>query len=186
MTPIYSQNGDLIYQSDSEESAPTTTTTTGDNRAVTPHSTSSLSPNPAPQSKMPQYSPSPSANQSSRVESFSPRYSPPNIPNAHSTADSSQPMVSRVDSHSSLGAPSEPLNSFSGHRDSLQSNQGHVNNISNPMNISIPQKFKLSPQSSPTVTSGISYSVPSNSTYPMSGQYQSHSLTNITANPPSY
>lgn len=74
---MYSQNGDSVYQSDSEESISATNVSNADNRANTPaHSNSSLSPLPTKQITL-QNSPS----HTTRTDSFSPRYSPPVLNN---------------------------------------------------------------------------------------------------------
>lgn len=157
---MYSQNGELIYPSDSEDSAPPTNN--ADNRAVTPHSNQSLSPTPANQSTN-----SPTCG--TRTDSFSPRYSPPILTNhldnnvavtAVSQHDNLTPAASHtsvpnhIDSLSSI--PSQ-ADSRSAHRDSLGLNMtaqpAHMNSITDQSSLAagLPhQVYKTSPQASPT------------------------------------
>lgn len=123
---MYTQNGELIYPSDSEESVPPTSTSNADNQAVTPHSNPSLSPAIAT-SKPPHsdrsLSPIPAKNLKLhgsppclRTDNFSPRYSPQNM----NHIDSGHPpsSVSQHDSHTSAVSSHSAV---SNHIDSLNS-----------------------------------------------------------------
>ena len=172
---MYSQNGELIYPSDSEDSvAPTNN---ADNRAVTPHSNQSLSPTPAKQS-----SGSPPC---AKTDSFSPRYSPPNISN-HLENAAATPAVSQHDSlttaalTSAATIPTVPnhidslsnlpsqADNRSSHQDlSRPSQSAHINTLTtqNSLGANLHQVYKTSPQASPTAVGA--YNMP----YQLSSQY---------------
>ena len=188
MTPLYSQNGELIYPSDSEESLPATNTNNTDNRPASPHSNSSQSPTPAKQSKVNAGSPSCAG----RTDNFSPRYSPPTIPNhleptagnpSAATPKSSPDTNSHIDNLSAIRASTQQqdLNGAT--------SQSHCLSTMNPINsqagLGLPhQIYKTSPQSSPipppqsqtqhAYDSMGGYSLPPNSSYQINTQYPHH------------
>ena len=178
---MYSQNGELLYPSDSEESEQPSKNT--DNRAVTPHSNHSLSPTPAKQST--------GSPPCARTDSFSPRYSPPNLTNHLDTGAVATAAVSQHDNlTSSANLPAAPnhIDSMSSipsqadnratHQDSLtmSSQQAHINPLSSQTSLGANmqhQVYKTSPQASPTAV-GNNYNI-SNTPYQLGSQY-AHNL----------
>lgn len=181
MTPMYSQNGELIYPSDSEESVPATSTATSDNRAITPHSTSSLSPNPK-LVKLQQHSPT--TNSRDKAESYSPRYSPPNLPAAPSHVNLQDNLMASSIEGQSSNNHQDALRSYS-HREN-QMNTGHMGPMTSALTNSMTQKFKASPSSSPVSQCDMNYGLGTNSNYIMSGQYQQPGMPNMNSNQSSY
>ena len=177
MTPLYSQNGDLIYPSDSEESLPATSTSNTDNRATSPNSHDSVSsptPTSANQPKIPTANSPGTAGSCvpGRTESFSPRYSPPAMANHlenHSPVPSSTTpqqidtntlsaaaVPSHMDSLSAMGRSAQPDMINSQHQQTLGMNVINSQSINSQaggqlgMTSMSHQIYKTSPQSSPS------------------------------------
>lgn len=191
MTPLYSQNGELIYPSDSEESLPATTTSTTDNRPATPNSHESLS-SPAPTTKQSKMANSPTC--AGRTENFSPRYSPPTIPNH---LDSTPVTNSPHDTNTLPAVPShmESLSAIPSTQPGMVSSQNHsmnsmniVSSQANQLGMSMShQIYKTSPQSSPASAAQhydamAAYSLPTNTSYQMNTQYPTHNIAQLTQN----
>lgn len=209
MTPLYSQNGDLIYPSDSEESLPPTSTSNTDNRAATPNSHASAnSPTPTNQSKMAANSPTCATG---RQESFSPRYSPPamanHLENPSPVPSNTTPQLdtnplsnplsavvsSHLDSMSSMGrSAGQPDMTSSQHQQTMAMNVINSQSVNSQAGAQLGmtsmshQIYKTSPQSSPSTPQHYEalsgYTLPTNTGYQLNPQYQPHTIAHLTQN----
>jgi len=166
MTPLYSQNGELIYPSDSEDSVQATSTSNTDNRAVTPHSVNSTSPPPQKIAK-------PST--PTQAQEYSPRYSP-NLPHQENQLDNSRAADHGTTTHLDV------MSSSQRHHDMTQS---HVNSLSQGNNLaaSLPLgSYKNSTSHATSLASDLGgYSVPNTSNFLMSPVYMPQSLQNLNS-----